>query len=159
VINGYVTDSGNHFTVPEVVAEARGLAASASIGISVEMGHLRVLEASAPSIALAERRLADIGGELSETDIRVIALALDLRREGFEPVILTDDYGLQNLSKVLGIEYSPIATRGIRLVFQWKKVCPGCHREYHAGRRVCPVCGTKLRRVVVRNPASSSLSS
>lgn len=150
VINGYVSDSSNHYTVPEVVEEARGLAAAASIGLSIDSGYLKIWEASSPSIDLVEEKLADIGGELSETDVRVIALALDLRNGGFDPVILTDDYGLQNLAKVLAIRYNSIATRGIMSVYQWKNQCPGCRREFHRGKKVCPVCGSKLKKIVVK---------
>jgi len=154
VIGGYVaTASAAHYTVPEVVQEARGLAAAASIGVSLDAGRLKVWDASSGSTEKVRKRLAGIGGELSDTDVKLIALAVDLEERGLDPVILTDDYGLQNLSKVLGIKYSPVATRGIRSVFEWKWICPGCERDFSAKLDFCPVCGSKLRKVIARKRA------
>ncbi len=150
VISGYVpTASTAHYTVPEVVEEARGLAAAGLVGAFIESGRLRVWDSSAESVRLVRGRLARIGGELSETDIKLIALAVDLRGAGLYPVILTDDYGLQNMCKVLGIGYRSIGTRGIASVYEWKMTCPACERDFSQGV-FCPVCGTKLRKVVAR---------
>ncbi len=119
------------------------------IGVSLDTGRLKVWEASSSSVRLVEERLKEIGGELSETDMRVIALGLDLRGRGMDPVILTDDYGLQNLAEVLGVEYSSVATAGIRSVYRWRKQCPACKREFGVERESCPICGNRLRRIVI----------
>lgn len=128
------------------------MAAAASIGLSLDSGHLKVWDASSESVRMVTNRLAGIGGELSGTDVKLIALAVDLKGRGLDPVILTDDYGLQNLSRVLGIGYSSIATRGIRSVFEWKRTCPGCQRDFNGKGDLCPVCGTRLRKVIARKP-------
>ena len=142
--------SDGQYTVPGVVEEARGLLAAASIGMSLDLGYLRIWEPSEKALSRAESRLSEIGGELSETDVQVVALALDLRERGMSPVILSDDYGLQNLAKVMGLEYSSVATPGIKAVYRWRMRCPGCKREYPGGVRTCSVCGTKLERFVER---------
>ncbi len=152
VINGYISSSENHYTVPEVVEEAKSLVAWASIRVSIDSGLLKVWHATKSNISLVESKLREIGGELSDTDVRILALALDLRQRGHEPVILTDDYGLQNMADLLDLEYSSVATRGIRSIFRWVKRCPGCGRECSRARRFCPVCGSKLRKVVIKGP-------
>jgi UPF0271 protein len=84
---------------------------------------------------------------LSNSDLSILALALDLIEEGWNPVILTDDFSIQNVAKVLGIEYASIATRGIRKVINWKLYCPACGRRYEDEKiSECKVCGTKLKR-------------
>jgi len=84
---------------------------------------------------------------LSNSDISTLALALDLIEEGWKPVVLTDDFSMQNVAKVLGIEYAPIATQGIRRVINWKLYCPACGRKYNDENvNECKICGTKLKR-------------
>ncbi|NHV11882.1 MAG: ribonuclease VapC [Candidatus Verstraetearchaeota archaeon] len=84
---------------------------------------------------------------LSNSDLSILALALDLIEDGCNPVILTDDFSIQNVAKVLGIEYAPIATQGIRKVINWKLYCPACGRRYEDENiSECKVCGTKLKR-------------
>jgi UPF0271 protein len=151
IINGYLpTHSTGNYTVAEVVEEAKSLVAKASVNLLIDTGHLQIWEASPSSVSVVERRLGDIGGELSPTDTRVAALALDLRKAGRNPVVLTDDYGLQNIARVLGLEYRSVATRGITSVFEWQVRCPGCGRTVRGDARVCPDCGSRLTRVVRR---------
>jgi UPF0271 protein len=85
---------------------------------------------------------------LSETDKQVLALAVELKNPACNPQIVTDDYSIQNVAKRLGIEFTPLATFGIRRVLEWVRYCPACHREYAADRasNECIVCGTQLKR-------------
>jgi UPF0271 protein len=85
---------------------------------------------------------------LSETDKQVLALALDLKSSGSTPQIVTDDYSIQNVAKRMGIEFTSLATFGIRRVLEWMRYCPACHREYAANcvSTECVVCGTALKR-------------
>lgn len=150
VINGYVSrGADDHYTVPEVVEEAKSLVAASTIQVSVDLGHLQVWEASEESIRKVSDKLREVGGELSKTDIRVIALARDLclAARG-DPVIVTDDYALQNLADLMGLRFNSFATRGIKRVYKWRKECPGCGRRSGSRAEVCPVCGTRLRRVI-----------
>ena len=80
---------------------------------------------------------------LSETDKELIALALDL---GYE--LVTDDYSIQNLAKVIGIPCRGMDQKGIAEVFEWQARCKGCGKAFPADVRVCDVCGTetKVRR-------------
>jgi UPF0271 protein len=73
-----------------------------------------------------------------------------LKGAGRNPVILTDDYGLQNIARVLGVEYSSVATRGITSVFEWLVHCPGCGRRVRGDAKVCPDCGSRLTKAVRR---------
>ncbi len=89
---------------------------------------------------------------LSDVDMAVLALALDIKKEGKEPIILTDDYSIQNLAEKLQIEHDSIIESGIRTQIQWKIVCPSCQKEYpHAKKKsACDACGTPLKRVKKR---------
>ena len=91
------------------------------------------------------REAAEVTGDisrLSNTDVDVLALALELRA-----MILTDDYSIQNLARVLKIEYRPGITTGIKEVFHWGYRCRGCGRTFESKENDCPVCGSEIRVV------------
>ncbi len=100
--------------------------------------------ASASEESLEKVRLAASGtgdsGRLSETDISVIALALER-----DAVLLTDDYSIQNICTVLDIPYTGLKERGIKEVWEWKYRCTGCKRVYDGPLQECPVCGSSVK--------------
>ena len=77
---------------------------------------------------------------LSETDKELLALALDL---GYE--LLTDDYSIQNLARVMGVPCKGVDQKGIAEVFEWQAKCKGCGKTFPADVRVCDVCGTETK--------------
>jgi UPF0271 protein len=85
---------------------------------------------------------------LSETDFQVLALALELKRRGLYPTIVTDDYSIQNVANQIGIDFTSLLTYGIKFRFDWIPYCPACHRKYSSDHKlkICKVCGTKLKR-------------
>ncbi len=85
---------------------------------------------------------------LSETDMQLLALALQLKSNGERPEIITDDYSIQNVATQMGIEFYALATFGIRRLLEWIRYCPACHREYpvNSSFNTCQVCGTELKR-------------
>lgn len=93
---------------------------------------------------------------LSETDLQVLALALELRTHGYSPLIATDDYSIQNVANQIGMEFTSLATFGIRFRLQWVRYCPACHKKYPAEYKSknCEVCGTELRRKSVKKRAT-----
>jgi endoribonuclease Nob1 len=86
--------------------------------------------------------------KLSETDIELLALAIELKATGYNPQIVSDDYSIQNVAKQLDIEFSALATFGIKRLLEWIRYCPACYREYPANSsaKECKVCGTSLKR-------------
>ena len=123
-------------------------------GASRDSGHLTVRKPTPLSIRNVHETASGVGdvGVLSEADIEVLALALDLKKSGLSPAIVSDDYAIQNVSETLGIEHASLATFGIARRFDWAYYCPACFRRYtieEAGQ-TCRVCGTRLKRKVVR---------
>jgi len=80
----------------------------------------------------------------------VVALALQLAEEGSPPIVVSDDYSLQNLCRMLGIEFKPMMTKGISQEFWWFLFCPACGATYEHSLKAteCQVCGHQLRRKV-----------
>lgn len=86
--------------------------------------------------------------KLSEADMQLLSLALELKASGNTPQIVTDDYSIQNVATQMGIGFIALATFGIKRLLEWIRYCPACHREYPANSKTkeCQVCGTELKR-------------
>jgi UPF0271 protein len=73
---------------------------------------------------------------------------MKLKEDGFEPLIVTDDYSIQNVAEKMGLNFSPLATFGIRFYLKWLLYCPACHMKYPPDYsfKQCEICGTTLKR-------------
>jgi UPF0271 protein len=143
--------SEDQVTVPKVEEEIKGNSMTlVRFKTAVENGKVKV---KAPSedfwnrVKASANRVGD-SFFLSETDLQILALALELKAEGCTPQIVTDDYSIQNVATQIGIEFVSLATFGIRRLLEWVRYCPACHREYPANYNStkCTVCGTALKR-------------
>ncbi len=99
----------------------------------------------------ASRRVGDVR-YLSEADLQVLALALELKSRGLNPLIVTDDYSIQNVANQVSVNFTSLMTYGIRFRFNWILYCPACYRKYPSDYKFksCEVCGTKLKRKPLR---------
>jgi UPF0271 protein len=139
------------YTTPKVTEELIGDTMSCvRFRTAIDSGKVRVIT---PKITFVEQTkvFASAVGDsffLSETDLQVLALALELRTDGYSPQIATDDYSIQNVASEMSIEFAPLSTFGIRRRLQWIRYCPACHKKYPANYRLqrCQVCGTRVKR-------------
>ena len=85
---------------------------------------------------------------LSETDIDLLAIALEIKAQGHNPKLVTDDYSMQNVASRLNIIFVSLTTSGITRFLEWKRYCPGCYKKYPPDHKLnfCSICGTKLKR-------------
>lgn len=95
----------------------------------------------------ASRKIGDMR-YLSEVDLQVLALSLELKSKGLSPMIVTDDYSIQNVANKVDIEFRSLMTFGIKFRFKWILYCPACFRKYPSDYKFksCQVCGTELKR-------------
>ena len=112
-------------------------------------GRLRVKSPSdsyTEKVSEASEKVGDV--LLSWADRHVLALALELKDVGLNPQIVTDDYSIQNVADLVGVEFKSLMTYGIRYRLYWIKYCPACHRKYQSSfqRKHCEICGTELKR-------------
>jgi UPF0271 protein len=89
---------------------------------------------------------------LSKADFDVLALALELKSQGYHPLIVTDDYSMQNVADQIGVGFTSLMTYGIRFRFNWILYCPACYKKYPSDYKLkrCEVCGTELKRKPLR---------
>jgi UPF0271 protein len=146
------------YSVPEVADELREQTGpSYRLTVSRSSGKLTIRSPTATSLEEVVEKARVLGDRvvLSKADTGVLALALDLRGEGKTPVIVSDDYAVQNVAEGMSITYQPLATLGIREKFSWSYYCPACYRRYaQSDLQVCPVCGTKLKRKPAQKQAA-----
>lgn len=150
-IMGFDVVEVESYTVPQVRDELkRGEYDKFRFDNAVRDGWLNVVSPEVEYVDEVRKATAETGevGVLSESDSQLLALGLQLRVEGLEPVIVSDDYSVQNISSRLGIRFKSLATSGIEREFKWVIYCPGCHETYAEPQPegVCPICGTELKR-------------
>jgi len=151
------------YSVPEVTHELRQQTGpSYRLSVSTASGKMKIQTPSIASVNQVSDEARALGDKvvLSKTDTSIVALALDLGKEGKTPVIVSDDYAVQNVAEALKLNYQSLATFGIRQKFNWVLYCPACFRQYPTGdTQDCLVCGTKLKRKPVDKEMAKQRSS
>ena len=122
-----------------------------AIGTLLETNRLKIREPSKESTDAAIKAAKNTGDfpQLSKQDISIIALCIEMNGE-----IISDDFAISNVIKNLDLKISPIMTKGIRDVGKWVHYCPGC-RTNQANGKECPVCGTPLKRKLIKGKSFS----
>jgi len=117
-----------------------------ALGTLLETNRLKIREPDKESTKTAIIAAKDTGDfpQLSKQDISIIALCIEMNGE-----IISDDFAISNVAKNLGLKISPIMTQGIKDVGKWIHYCPGC-RTNHTNKKECPMCGTPLKRKLLK---------
>ena len=147
-INGFKIDSNNNFTVPEITAEIKDFESRLMFDMAIDEGRLVIQDVSSKYISCVNNIISESGDilRLSLPDKKLIALAYMLSEEGKNVKVISDDYTIQNTLKIMNIPYSGIITEGIKGIYNWKKVCEGCKKEYDDDYPFddCEICGSKI---------------
>lgn len=147
-INGFKPISKNNFTVPEITAEIKDFESRLLYDSAVDDGILIVQDVTKVYIDKTDEIISESGDilRLSVPDKKIIALALMLMDEGKSVKVISDDYTIQNTLKIMNIPYSGIITEGIKEIYNWKKVCQGCKKEFDEDYPFddCEICGSKI---------------
>ncbi|MFA5363756.1 MAG: ribonuclease VapC [Candidatus Bathyarchaeia archaeon] len=139
------------YTVSEVQNELiEGSLQWIRFNAAVENGKVRILkpkDSSFQEILEFSKKVGDMR-QLSEADLQVLALAFELKNSGLTPLIVTDDYSIQNVANKIGVAFTSLMTFGIKFRFNWVLYCPACYHKYPQDYKfsVCEVCGTELKR-------------
>ena len=155
IIEGYGMQlEAEHWISREVFKEVAGRWPRTLLELMISIGRVRVKEPDKDSLKIVEEAARKTGDlqELSKADIASLALALALKKMKCNPTILTDDYSIQNVAESLKIKYASLASKGIQYKFDWLHYCPACEAKYshEEGLTICKVCGSTLKRRVLR---------
>lgn len=137
-------------TTPAVEAEISNAVIRVRLQLARETNKLEYRTASPLFMQQISETIQNTGdaGRLSDVDIELLAVALELQAQGHVVVVVSDDYSIQNVANKLQLAYRSLSTFGIRYQFQWINYCPGCYRKYPLKntRSYCEYCGTKLKK-------------
>ena len=139
------------YTVSEVKSELNeGSIPWIRFNAAIENGKITIMkpkDSCFQEILEASKKVGDMR-YLSEADLQVLALAMELKGRGLSPLIVTDDYSIQNVANKIDVEFTSLMTFGIKFRFKWILYCPACYRKYPSDYRFksCEVCGTELKR-------------
>lgn len=150
-LSGLSMENGEFCTIQEVIDELRDRGARLRAEVGIDEGKLAVAPSPDPGkVREAAAETGDIAS-LSETDLKILSLGLRYREKGCDPVIVTDDYSIQNVAKKLGLDFAPITERGIKRGLVWRKLCRGCGRVYPTDfTGSCTFCGSPVKRRIYR---------
>ena len=155
-INGFQINSNNNFTVPEITAEIKDFESRLKFDAAIEDGKLVIQDVPLEYTNSVNDIISESGDilRLSLPDKKLISLAYMLSKEGHNVKVISDDYTIQNTLKIMDIPFSGVLTEGIKEVYNWKKVCEGCKKEFSEDYPFddCEICGSKIfkKRIKVR---------
>ncbi len=139
----------NSVTCRHVLAEVLNKKSRDIIRGLYEGGLVKVKEPKRRSIEFILRFSRELGEDrkISIADLHVISLAYELRQEGEDVVVITDDFSIQNILSRLGIDYRAVR-RGIRRSIKWIYVCRMCGKVFKnlPSNGVCTICGGEVYR-------------
>ena len=132
--------SGNMYTVPEVTRELKSYETAIVLQEFLKEG-LKIEPPLKTDVEIVTEKAKSTGDylRLSQADIDLLAKALEL-----SGTLVTDDYSIQNVAALLGIETQPIQQARIKRVLTWRRRCVGCGRLYES-EAICPVCGSDVK--------------
>lgn len=133
------------FITPRVVMEIKDEILSQIVRKKLRNGELKILNPSSEYIKKVEELNEKFSNNLSETDIEVIAVALE-----FNLKIITNDFAIQNISKILKVHYESVCEEEIKEIFAYEYVCVGCGIKYKKQEKFCKICGAEIAKIKVK---------
>jgi UPF0271 protein len=138
--------SGRYYTTYLVLEEVK----HHSVGSSLIHSRVQVTEPSKESLDMVKSTAVKTGDirALSQTDVSLLALGLDLKSRDGGVNLVSDDFAVRNVAEVLSIPLAQTSMKGGEWKsISWKMYCRGCGKTYTNPKlATCPVCGTQLSR-------------
>ena len=138
--------NGRYYTTYLVIEEVK----HHNVGHSLLQSRVMVTEPSPESLSKVKTTATKTGDirALSQTDLSLLALGLDLKNSDGGASLVSDDFAVRNVADVLNIPLAPTSMKGGEWKsITWKIYCRGCGKTYTNPKlTTCPVCGTQLVR-------------
>jgi UPF0271 protein len=135
---------GSYALTPAVLGEIKSGIPAAAVENAIRTGSIKIRSPSQKAVNAASEAAKKTGDLewLSAADLEALALAIEKRA-----VICSDDYGIQNAAKELGVKYETATQEGITEKRRWVKRCEGCGKTHPPGQeKTCSVCGGALKK-------------
>lgn len=148
IIGGFLSRKFPNYTTSQVVMEIKDIKSEIFLQDALENKYITIEEPSSRDIEIVEEVITRSGDilRLSDVDKQVIALALTLKKDKLSPTVVTDDYSMQNVLKIMEIPFRSVLTEGIEDVVEWIKFCKGCKKTYPSSytSTICEICGSPI---------------
>ena len=158
IIGGFYSKKTMNFTTSDVTSEIKDLKSKIMLQSAIEDGYIEIKDPDPEGVGKLDKVLRESGDilRLSDVDKNIVALAVTLKNNGFSPTLVTDDYSMQNVLKIIGMPYRSVLTEGIKEVVGWVKICKGCKKKYPPEYQFdeCEICGTRVIRKRVKKNQS-----
>jgi UPF0271 protein len=140
-IGGFLPEEDEYFTVYDVIEEIKDDQSKERFLYFLNSGKIKIKEPKIEIIEEVTKKSQTSGDTLSLTDIKVIALAIELGSS-----IISEDYGIQNVSSMMNVKSKSIREFGIKKIIHWEYYCIGCRRIYSKDKEICQDCGSIIKR-------------
>jgi endoribonuclease Nob1 len=109
----------------------------------IDAGKLKVIEPEElflQQVISVAKKTGDFS-RCSSADLSILALALQLKT-----TLISDDYAVGNIAKLLKIPIKSIGNKGITETRKWIAFCRACGKAYESNITECAICGNRLIR-------------
>jgi len=145
-IGGFLPEEDEYFTVHEVIDEVGDDISKERLSYFLNSEKIKIKDPKQENIDKVVKKTMESGDNLSLTDIKIIALSLEL-----DSSIISEDYGIQNVSSMLNIRFKSIRELGIKKIIWWEYYCMGCKKKYSKDKKICGDCGNIIKRRPITN--------
>jgi endoribonuclease Nob1 len=149
IIGGFMSSKHKNITSSAVISEIKDLKSQLTLQSALDHDTIIIEEPHSSALNQVQGAIESSGDilRLSEVDITVVALAVSLKKN-YNPTVVTDDYSIQNILKILEIPYRSVLTEGIKEIYGWIKICRGCRKKYPSDYEEddCEICGSAVYR-------------
>ncbi|KYC44985.1 MAG: Endoribonuclease Nob1 [Candidatus Methanofastidiosum methylothiophilum] len=141
LIGGFLPEEDEYYTVSDVIDEVEDCQSKERLSYFLNSGKIKIKEPKKEIVDEVIKKTQKTGDQLSLTDIKIIALAVEL-----DSPIISEDYGIQNVSSLINVKYKSIREPGIKKIINWEYYCMGCRKIYSNTRKTCQDCGSIIKR-------------
>ena len=150
LINGFYMEDCLNVMTSSAADEIKDINAEILLNNCINDGILKIESVDSNEYSRLTDVLLESGDymRLSQTDRDVIALGLKYESMGHEVITVTDDYSIQNVLKLLNLEFRGVYTKGIEETISWQRICKGCRKKYPGDTTLseCEICGSPIIR-------------
>ena len=144
---------GQFVTTPAILDEVRNRPSRARLESMESLDKITEAQPGRDALlrVLSAARATGDKSVLSDADIELIALALELKSSDKNATLVSTDLAVLNTAAALGVEIIDPNKR-FRKRINWAFRCPACGHVSPVGVQdsECPVCGTAMRRVAAK---------
>ena len=161
IIGGFSSKQFQNYITASVIVEVKDFKSKLFLESTIEDGSINIMEPESVDIKNVTNVIRKSGDvlRLSDEDKNLVALAFRLKRENNDPMVVTDDYSMQNVLKIVGIPFRSVLTEGITEIYGWIKICKGCKKKYppEYAYDECEICGTRIIKRRIKKKAAKKL--